>query len=60
MKSPLPAGEEQGEGVSQPDNDLTFLGIREAADLWLEVVAERVAREAQAVVPDAEVQEIDL
>lgn len=34
--------------------------IREAADLWIEVVAERAARDAQASVPDAELQEIEL
>ena len=34
--------------------------IREAADLWTEVVSERAAREAQAVAPQTEVQEIEL
>jgi antitoxin HicB len=34
--------------------------IREAADLWLEVTAERAAEEAQATEPNSMLQEIEL
>jgi antitoxin HicB len=45
----------QGESL-----DEALANIREAADLWIEVVAERAAREAQVDAPHSELQEIDL
>ena len=51
----LPGCHSQGETL-----DEALANIREAADLWLEVTAERVTREAQATDPEAELQEIDL
>jgi predicted RNase H-like HicB family nuclease len=38
----------------------SLANIREAADLWLEVTADRAAIEAQAAEPGAELQEIEL
>jgi len=45
----------QGESLEE-----ALANIREAADVWIEVVAERAAREAQINAPQAEVQEIEL
>ena len=45
----------QGENLEE-----ALANIREAADLWIEVVAERAAREALSNAPQSEVQEIDL
>jgi len=45
----------QGETLQE-----ALVNIREAADLWAEVVAERAAREAQLNAPLSEVQEIEL
>ncbi|MEX2309081.1 MAG: type II toxin-antitoxin system HicB family antitoxin [Pirellulales bacterium] len=51
----MPGCHSQGETYAE-----AMANIKEAADLWLEVVAERAAREAQASVPNAELQEIEL
>ncbi len=51
----MPGCHSQGETL-----DEALANIREAADLWTEVVAERAAREAQADAPDSAVQEIEL
>lgn len=45
----------QGENLEE-----ALANIREAADLWIEVVAERAAREALSNAPQSEVQEIEL
>ena len=45
----------QGETLAE-----ALANIREAADLWTEVVADRAARQAQADAPQTEVQEIEL
>jgi len=45
----------QGENLEE-----ALANIRAAADLWLEVVAERAARDAQSNTPLSEVQEIEL
>jgi len=46
---------------SQGDTlDEALANIREAADLWLEVTADRAASEAQAAEPNSELQEIEL
>jgi antitoxin HicB len=45
----------QGESLEE-----ALANIREAADLWMEVVAERAARDAQSSTPHSEVQEIEL
>jgi len=51
----MPGCHSQGETL-----DEALANIREAADLWTEVVAERAAREAQVDSPHSEVQEIEL
>ena len=51
----LPGCHSQGETL-----DEALANVREAADLWLEVTAERATREAQVTEPDTELQEIDL
>ncbi len=51
----LPGCHSQGETL-----DEALVNIREAADLWLEVAAERATREAQVTEPSAELQVIDL
>jgi predicted RNase H-like HicB family nuclease len=51
----MPGCHSQGETV-----DEALANIREAADLWTEVVAERAAREAQIDAPHSQVQEIEL
>ena len=51
----MPGCHSQGDTLAE-----ALANIREAADLWTEVVAERAAREAQAASPSAEVQEIEL
>jgi antitoxin HicB len=51
----MPGCHSQGESL-----DEALTNIREAADLWSEVVAERAAREAQIDFPQSEVQEIEL
>jgi predicted RNase H-like HicB family nuclease len=51
----MPGCHSQGETL-----DEALANIREAADLWSEVVAERAARDAQADSPDSDVQEIEL
>jgi len=51
----MPGCHSQGETYAE-----AMANIKEAADLWMEVVAERAAREAQASVPNAELQEIEL
>ena len=51
----MPGCHSQGESL-----DEALANIREAADLWIEVVAERAAREAQLATPQSQVQEIDL
>jgi len=51
----LPGCHSQGETL-----DEALANIREAADLWLEVTADRAASEAQAAEPGAEFQEIEL
>jgi antitoxin HicB len=45
----------QGETLQE-----ALVNIREAADLWIEVVAERAAREAQLSTPNSDLQEIEL
>jgi antitoxin HicB len=51
----MPGCHSQGETLQE-----ALANIREAADLWAEVVAERAAREAQLSTPDSDVQEIEL
>jgi predicted RNase H-like HicB family nuclease len=51
----LPGCRSQGDTL-----DEALANIRQAADLWLEVAAERVARETQMTDPGAELQEIEL
>ena len=51
----LPGCHSQGETLAE-----ALANIREAADLWTEVVAERAARQAQQDAPNTEVQEIEL
>lgn len=51
----LPGCHSQGESLED-----ALVNIREAADLWLEVTAERAARDAQAAEPHTELQEIDV
>jgi antitoxin HicB len=51
----LPGCHSQGESLEE-----ALANIREAADLWIDVVAERAAREAQMNSPQSEVQEIEL
>ena len=51
----MPGCHSQGETL-----DEALANIREAADLWIEVVAERAAREAQSDAPSSELQEIEL
>jgi len=51
----MPGCHSQGES---PDEALA--NIREAADLWMTVVAERATCEAQVDAPQSEVQEIEL
>lgn len=51
----MPGCHSQGETYAE-----AMANIREAADLWIEVVAERAARDAQSSIPDAELQEIEL
>jgi predicted RNase H-like HicB family nuclease len=50
----MPGCHSQGESL-----DEALANIREAADLWTEVVAERAARQAQIETPNSEVQEIE-
>ena len=51
----MPGCHSQGESLAE-----AIANLREAADLWIEVVAERAAREAQIDAPHAELQEIEL
>jgi predicted RNase H-like HicB family nuclease len=51
----MPGCHSQGETLQE-----ALANIREAADLWAEVVAERAAREAQLSAPHSDVQEIEL
>lgn len=51
----LPGCHSQGEMLEE-----ALANIREAADLWLEVTADRATRDAQAAQPDAGLQEIEL
>lgn len=51
----LPGCYSQGDTLEE-----ALANIREAADLWLEVTADRAASEAQAAAPGAELQEIEL
>lgn len=51
----LPGCHSQGETM-----DEAMVNIREAADLWLEVQAERAQREAQSDAPQTKLQEIEL
>ena len=46
-----------GEGETLEE---ALTNVREAAALWLEVTAERIAAEAKAESADAELQEIEL
>ncbi len=51
----MPGCHSQGETLPE-----ALANIREAADLWVEVVAERAAREAQLSTPHSDVREIEL
>ena len=51
----MPGCHSQGDSLEE-----ALANIREATDLWIEVVAERAAREAQLSAPRSEVQEIEL
>ncbi len=51
----LPGCHSEGETL-----DEALASIREAADLWLEVTAERATHEAHAAQPDTALQEIEL
>jgi predicted RNase H-like HicB family nuclease len=51
----MPGCHSEGEDLAE-----ALENIREAADLWIEVVADRAAREAQSESPDFQVQEIEL
>jgi predicted RNase H-like HicB family nuclease len=51
----LPGCHSQGESL-----DEALANIREAADLWMEVAAERATHEIQNETPDAQIQEIEL
>jgi predicted RNase H-like HicB family nuclease len=51
----MPGCVSQGETLEE-----ALANIREAADLWADVVAERAAREAHAQAPNSHVQEIEM
>lgn len=51
----MPGCHSQGDSLEE-----ALANIREATDLWIEVVAERAARDAQLSTPQSEVQEIEL
>ena len=51
----MPGCHSQGDTLEE-----TLANIREAADLWIEVQADRALREAQTGGPPAQLQEIEL
>lgn len=51
----MPGCHSQGDTLEE-----ALANIREATNLWIEVVAERATRDAQLSAPQSEVQEIEL